>query len=747
MEFRRNWGIASKKAVFVNMYRLAYFLVIAVMLAATAVKASAQSGYVMQPQADWLGNPCLVTNPAGPVHLVFNPNQYAADAVYRNKTDALALQASAASIPSGDAFAPAADAAKTTTENKRVVAQLQSILHSAGLGNSAARTPAAQAQGQPAAAADSAVASMSLSFFIQRWLLFSAVVFFLTRRVWRYFHEVEEDDDFADHLGTLAMGHRWIFPVYMALLAAVAAAEFFQFGNLIFSLSVLMLAASVRRYYCESDFADYPRAQKIHLALSLLLIWQSLHTPHADYLTSLSAWFHWPVVNWVLLTLATRLFSGFYNDWDLTKHRNTMAFFLGCIALCGGIGGTFGYMTWSKGGYQGDPWRAAFAFGLLACFPVLFLFFRWWYRISEERLDGKFFDLVFGDAPQKRKKHLPEILLLQHWRQHGDVEKAWQTAQSHLFKEARALSVWLFAMETAVLYRRQPGDALDILKRLCVTEEFHYDHRTVAVTKMQGWMAAAGFKFDVGQFKLERPPLQPTKLTNRVEQMCREGQFGEAAILLRDVLEKDCLNEPAFIQLVRLHAQDLKNRPAAERLIAEASETFSPNLLDFLNRSLDEWMRQPIRSTAKPRTFLGWLFRRNQTEPSSRKFIVQNNHAAPPPKSTDPLEIYLNKVKQNQPAPPDTSGVQDKVEKLLIERRLGSAIELLKEQAEAEPENFDLWLRYAEAHGNHCGNALSAEKIIQRMDRSGHFKKAQMRKANSHLKKWWKKHPTRRFGW
>jgi hypothetical protein len=67
--------------------------------------------------------------------------------------------------------------------------------------------------------------------------------------------------------------------------------------------------------------------------------------------------------------------------------------------------------------------------------------------------------------------------------------------------------------------------------------------------------------------------------------------------------------------------------------------------------------------------------------------------------------------------------------------------------AEAEPKNFDLWLRYAEAHGDHCGNTQSAEKIIERMDRSGHFKKAQMRKANNQLKKWRKNHPTEMSGW
>ena len=87
------------------------------------------------------------------------------------------------------------------------------------------------------------------------------------------------------------------------------------------------------------------------------------------------------------------------------------------------------------------------------------------------------------------------------------------------------------------------------------------------------------------------------------------------------------------------------------------------------------------------------------------------------------------------------------MEKLLLERRLGTAVELLKEQAEAEPANFELWLRYAEAHGNHCGQVFTAEKIIMQMDRSGNFKKAQIKKAYARLKKWRKKHPLPPAGW
>src|ERR1035437_1371945 len=748
---------ATERRVFVSMFRLAYFLVIAVALAATELKASAQSGYVLQAQADWVGDPCLVKNPPGPVQLVFNPNQYASDTAYQHKVNALALLASAATIPPGDAFAPVADALITASGNKHNAALLLSTAQSAGLGDSVpARAPLANrampsaGRGQPEQAPPPN-AGFSWPLFFQRWCVFLVALFLLLRTIWRFFFEVEDDDDFANYLATLATAYRWVFPVYLCLLIAVAVLEFLQIGKLFFFLAILGLALSVRRYYCEGDFINFPIARKVHLAMRFSLIWLGWIQAPGYYLLNLSRWYHLPVIAWVMLALATIAFSQFYNSSDLAEHRKELYFFLWGFLILGILGGGAGYLVWVRSDGAVSASHYIISTAIFACLPLMFFFYRWNRRVSGEVFGQITFDMIFSEGAfaekTKRLKHLPEIMLLRHWRDGGDVKKAWRTASKHLFNEARALPVWLFAIETAIVYRRQPNDALRILRRLCDAEVFPYDHRMEAVQRTSDWMKAAGFSFDQSPFQMEKPVLDPSGVTEKLETKIREGRFGQAEALLRGVLSDDSLNELAFTQLVRLYCQDMKKRKAAENLIAEARDTFSPKVLDYLNASLDEWMRLPMRSTAKPRTLLGWLFRRNQTEPSSRKFSLRENRATTPPKSTDPLEIYLDRVKQNQPVAPDTSGVQDKVEKLLLERRLGSAIELLKEQAEFEPENFDLWLRYAEAHGNHCGNTLSAEKIIQRMDRSGHFKKPQMRKALNHLKKWRAKHPTRRFGW
>ena len=635
----------------------------------------------------------------------------------------------------------------------RVLQFFQSAAQSMSAPETAKPRTSAQTRG-PKQATDQPEKGASQPDFLERWLLFGLVVVFLGRRIWRYYYEEEEDDDFANHLATLAVAYRWVFPVYMILLTAVAVAEFLQFGSFYLSLSVLMLASSLRRYYCEADFANYPFAQKIHFALSLALVGFAWTIGRGPSPWELGTWFSWPVGGWILAFLSVRVFSGFYNDSDLAQHRQTLFFFLGGFLICGAIGGAFGYTAASKQGHGISPLAAAISFGILACFPLGIIFWRWWLKVAQDRLDGGVFDMFFSEASfsekPRRLKHLPPVQLLRHWRDHGEIEKAWHTAEGHLMKEPRAVPVWLFALETAILYRRKPDDAKKILSRLCATEEIHYDHRTVAVAEVQAWMAEAGFPFDPAQFKVERPPLLPTELSNKVDLKIRAGRFGEAALMLRAVLQDDSLNEPAFIQLVRLYAQDLKNRPAAERLIAEARDTFGPSLLDFLERSLDDWIQLPIRSSIKPKKFFSWLRRKEPNEPASKKLSIVSppiTQAAIPAKISDPINSYLDRVKQSQATPPAAVGPVDSVEKLLLERRLGTAVEILKEQAEAAPDNFELWHRYAEAQGHHCGNPTAAEKILRQMERSGHFKKAQLRKTHNQLRKWRKKHAGHQDNW
>jgi hypothetical protein len=734
-------GSSAKRKVLPEKLRALLWCLIAGFVLTTPPNVAAQTGLGLIIQSNWFGDPYLVTNsPASAlspyrVCLVMNP-ALVTNQDYQDKVSALA--------------------AKISHQQNRLAAQIFQALSAVSLPKSREALPrfaSATPPGQQPDNKDNGEGKVFLWALFQRWMLFCLVALLLVRRVWRYFHEVEEEDDFADHLATLAVAYRWVFPVYLALLILVAVAEFFQIGNLFFSLSVLALAFSIRRYYCEADFADYPKAQLIHLAMSLLLIWLGWIQGRDHNVSDFSTWCHWSVFAWGMLALATLVFSQFYNNPDLAEHRPVLFFFMGGFLVCGVLGGTAGYGYWMQYGRDGSPWSCLLVGGIAACLPLGFYFYRWNVRVSEQLVGRTIFDMIFsyGGFSEKirKQRRLPEILLLRHWRDNGDVEKAWQTAKGKLFKEARALPVWLFALETAVLYRRKPDDALEILKQLCVTDEFHYDHRVVAVGMMQGWMAAAGFSFDPARFKIERPPLAPSELTDKVKEKCRAGRFADAEILLQEALGRDSLNEQAFIQLVRLYCQDMKNRPAAEKLIAGAGDTFSPKLLDYLSGLLDEWMRLPVRSIVKRRKFLDWFRRQDPVEPFSNEIStpppVTSDTASP--EAADPLEAHLERLKQTRGRTPDTTGIHDPIDKLLAEQRLGTAVELLKQQAESSPKNFNLWLRYAEAHGLHCGNLTTATKIVRQMDRSGNFKKAQIKKAYTRLKKWHDKHPLRHTGW
>lgn len=229
---------------------------------------------------------------------------------------------------------------------------------------------------------------------------------------------------------------------------------------------------------------------------------------------------------------------------------------------------------------------------------------------------------------------------------------------------------------------------------------------------------------------------------SQVEEKCRAGKINEAAKLLNAILAKDSLNEAAFILLVRLYAQDLKKRAVARKLIEERRETFSPNLLEFLESSLDEWAQLPSRGNVGSTGRFGRIFIPNFQNSKPHKITLKSNPALAEPKKPDPIEAYLERVKQAWSEPsPMLNQPQDSIEKLVHERRFGTAIEQLKEQADAHPKDFVIWLRYAEVHGNHCGEISMAEKIIQQMERSRNFKEAEIKDAYASLNHWREKHP------
>jgi|GEM_PF-2429999 len=737
------------------------WLALASVLLLLPVRQAAAATFGLRHCPTCLGDPYLETNAAGVIAIVLNSNIFETNAVYRGKVNMLlGLEAQ----DTQGQWSTLTEATKKSNLARLMAAELlpDSLREALGLPNADfARRALNMPVTTPANAHFTASSSSArlaqdddnpLPFFLQRWVLFVGVTIFLVRRIWRYFLEVDDDDDFADHLSSMAQAHRWVFPVYLLLLLAVAALEFGQIGNLFFSVSILMLAGSVRRYYCEGDFAGYPLAQKIHFGLSLLLIWLSWQLARDNYLADVTTLLNPRILGWVLLAAAIKTFSLFYNDEDYANHRSTLYWFAAGFLVLALLGSAGGYGLWCKLSVKTSPWVFIGLGAVFACLPLAG-YFRYWIQQMDQEIGGrKLFDFIFLERKfaekTKRQQRLPHLMLLQHWRQHGHVNKAWKTAKAYLVKEPRALPIWLFALETAIVHRHQPEAARKILKELCASEKFNFDHRTAAVSQVEGWMQAAGYAFDRSQFAIERPQLQPAALMSQVEEKCRAGKVNEAAKLLKAILTHDTLNETAFILLVRLYAQDLKKPAAARRMIAEGRETFGPNLLEFLENSVDEWARLPSRRNARSTGWLGRWFNRNQRGSEPQKITLKFNPAPAEPKKPDPIEAYLERLKQACPEPsPMPDQPQDSLEKMLHERRFGTAIEQLKEQAEAQPKDFGRWLRYAEAYGNHCGEVSTAEKIIQQMERSGNFTKAEIKDAYVSLSHWRKKHPRRNFSW
>jgi tetratricopeptide (TPR) repeat protein len=181
------------------------------------------------------------------------------------------------------------------------------------------------------------------------------------------------------------------------------------------------------------------------------------------------------------------------------------------------------------------------------------------------------------------------------------------------------------------------------------------------------------------QFENDRKPRPLTEAYN----LRSQGKFDEAAVLLNSLLAENPSNVDAALMLMRLYAQDLKRSDkAAEVLRAlEKQPHIPPGHIDYAQRSIHDWARKKAAPEAE----------------------------APLPESVD---------------------------ELLACGYLGTAIEILERKVKEQPNDFDSWLKLAEAHGLHSVNIRRAEKIIQKMEAENNFSAEQIRIAKAKLKEW-----------
>jgi tetratricopeptide (TPR) repeat protein len=157
------------------------------------------------------------------------------------------------------------------------------------------------------------------------------------------------------------------------------------------------------------------------------------------------------------------------------------------------------------------------------------------------------------------------------------------------------------------------------------------------------------------------------------------GKFAEAEPLLRSLLAANPANLAAAMALMRLYAQDLHQPGQAAEVLRQLEKQphMAAGHIEFARRSIDEWSRPPA--------------------------------AADRPASVD---------------------------ELLAGGRCGTAIEILEARLRAQPDDFDLRLKLAEAYGRYCGNVDHAEKIVREIETTAGFSPAQVQQAQNRLQAW-----------
>ena len=309
------------------------------------------------------------------------------------------------------------------------------------------------------------------------------------------------------------------------------------------------------------------------------------------------------------------------------------------------------------------------------------------HRSFNDLMGGLLVDLVFSEGSFGERvpaaKKLPQLILLQHWREHGLVFKAYRTAYRHLSERRETYPLWLFAVETAVR-EKHLRVAEGLTRRLCACATFTPDQKDFAVRELKRWAAETGREVDAGQFETADPQAVGLAPLKAARQLREQGRFDEAEDTLKRLLEKDPENLAAILLLVRVQAQDQQDPRKAEQWLVRLNETrFIPeDFLEFAWRSLDAW----------------------RLLPPGRDEVLSGN-------------------------PPESTHAGRSVEELLAEGRLGTAQELAESQAAAAPDDFDAWLQLLKIHALHTGSVNRADEAFYKILMNPSFTEQQKKRA------------------
>ncbi len=444
-------------------------------------------------------------------------------------------------------------------------------------------------------------------------------------------------------------------------------------------------------------------------------------------------------------------FGQLYNNRDMAERRSGIYFWLVVLILTAVAGAWMGRLVWR---HQENPALSCHLLMIISAsvsslLPLRYLVNHLGITLNEF-FNGLQFDMLFSEGAfaqkQKRRKRLPSEMLLRHWRESGQTPKAWRTARRHLQNDSEAFPIWLFALETAALHLKKPDTANALLKRLLKCENFSNDQKHIALMTMKKLAVTGRFEFSESDVPADPVPVKNEIPIARVMELRQTGQFKEAESLMLSLVEKEPHSPPVLTQLVRLYAEDFKQSDKAQRWIVRAEKHLPAYYVDFLRNSLDDWIKSEASPVIRPRDFTP-----AQQPAGKAQKLVLNSYAQPP----EPVKSLVEDSLLRQPlkkAALDPSGEpsaapRDHAGELVADRCYGAAVEQLQKELKSKPEDFDLWLRYAEVYGLHCGNITGAEKIITRMHRLRVFNPEQMQVAATRLNEWRVKHEVLFNGW
>jgi tetratricopeptide (TPR) repeat protein len=203
------------------------------------------------------------------------------------------------------------------------------------------------------------------------------------------------------------------------------------------------------------------------------------------------------------------------------------------------------------------------------------------------------------------------------------------------------------------------------------------------------------------KFKDERLVVSPRLA--EVQSLRRQKRFSEAMDKLDALLKSEPQNVAALFLRMRICAQDLQQPTQALALLPTVAQCSSalPGFEIFMRQCIDEW------SGVKPRKEL----------------------------NPEPFESLL----APKPSAPATEAVIENTaspDELLAAGYLGTAIELLENKTRAHPDDFESWLKLAEAHGYYSRSLITATKVVEKIERNPAFNEEQIQLAKAKLREW-----------